>query len=148
MNRFVTLAIALTALGLPTASNACSASWLPGWSPEEILERKDVRRVHGTYRLLQVSGNPQTDQNGQPVIVNAEFRGRIDTLRGTGWNVYHDPPMYELTCTYGMYFKPETDATGTFWISRRKVNGRYRLLLWEGEHLPPEERGEPVIGGE
>ena len=142
------LALSFAALSLPTAGQACSWVWEEGWSPEEIKQRADVRKVRATYKMLQVAGKTGTDENGETIVYNAEFRGRLETLRGTGWDTYHEPPMYDLTCQIGNYHKPETDATGTFWISRKKKNGRYRILLWEGDYLPPEQRGEPVWGGE
>ena len=142
------LALSFGALSLPGVGQACNWIWAPGWSPEEIPERADVRKVRGTYRMLQIAGKPGTDENGEPVVYNAEFRGRLETLRGTGWDTLHEPPMHDLTCQIGNYHKPETDAKGTFWISRRPENGRYRILLWKGDYLPPEERGEPILGGE
>lgn len=148
MKRWIALSVIFAALALPTSANACSWVWKDGWSPEEIRERDDVRKVRGTYRMLQVAGDVGADENGGTVVSNAQFRGRLETLRRTGWDTYHEPPIYDLTCQVGNYHKPETDAKGTFWISRKRVHGRYRILLWEGEYLPPEERGEPIVGGE
>lgn len=118
---------------LAPAAQACSLTWAPGWSPDEIKERADVRKVRGTYRLVEIAGERFTNDNGEEWVRDAKYLGQLNTLRGTGWDVIHEPRIPDLTCIY--YFKPEADATGTFWISRSKVDGRYRLMLWEGDYI-------------
>lgn len=137
MNYKLLNALAAILALVSTPASACSFTWKKGWSPDEIKERSDVRKVKGTYRLVEVAGERFTDDDGEEWVRDASYHGRLNTLRGTGWDTYHEPRLQELTCIY--YFKPEADAKGTFWISRKKVDGRYRILLWEGEYLPASD---------
>ena len=129
-------AVTFAAFALVAASSAqaCNFSWKKGWSPDEIKQREDVRKVVGTFRIMEISGEHFTDAEGKEWIRNARYVGRLETARGTGWDTAHPLRIEDLTCVY--YFKPEADAEGTFWISRRKVDGRYEILLWEGTYLP------------
>ena len=69
------------------------------------------------------------DVHGRGII-----RGRIETARGTGWDVWVDYNEFMIDCVY--FFAPTIDATGAFWIARRAVDGRYEIRLWEGEYTP------------
>lgn len=137
MRRRAVLALLLAGMAAPSAVQACTFRWARGWSPEEIKRRADVRKVRGVWRRTSLEGRPFTDEEGQEWITNARFLGRIETRRGTGWDTEHPAPDHSTTCFVGAYFKPEFDAAGTFWISRRASGGRYRILLWEGEYVPP-----------
>jgi hypothetical protein len=130
------LLAALAALATPLPAEACSASWKRGWSPKEIKRRADVREVEGTWRLSELQGQRYTDGDGQEWVIDGRFTGRIETARGWVWETWHEPPDERTTCYVGRYFKPVADAKGRFWITRSKVDGRYRILLWEGEYLP------------
>lgn len=146
MKRLAALSLALATLTMPTLAEACSASWARGWSPREIKRRADVREVKGTWRMEALDGRHVTDADGQEWVVGGRFIGRIEAPRGWGWATWHEPPDETTTCSIGMYFKPTADAKGTFWIARSKVDGRYRILLWEGYYLPqPEPSRSPQI---
>lgn len=143
--RFLAPALLAASAILTPSVQACSFTWAPGWSPDEIKERTDVRKVRGTYRLLEIAGERFINDDGEEWVRDATYLGRLDTARGTGWDVAHEPRIPDLTCIY--YFKPEADATGTFWISRRKEDGRYRLLLWEGDYISAKP-GDPIAPSE
>jgi hypothetical protein len=134
------LFIYLLLLSLPTATvhapaQACSFSWKKGWSPKEIKRRSDVRKVTGVFRLKELKGERRTDSEGTEYVINGEFVGTLESNGGVVRNTIHEAPDDTTTCRYGSYFKPEADAKGTFWISRTKKDGRYPILLWEGEYL-------------
>jgi len=140
--------LALAAIAAPLPAEACSASWQRGWSPKEIKRRADVRMVKGTWHMEALEGRRVTDAEGQEWVMDGRFTGRIETARGWVWATWHEAPDERTTCFVGMYFKPTADAKGTFWIARSKVDGRYRILLWEGEYLPlpaPQTPSPPQI---
>ena len=123
---------------------ACSFAWKRGWSPEEIKKRYDVREVRGVFRLSELTGHRFTDEDGSEWIENAVFEGTIEPRRGKPWRTYHPAPDMRTTCYVGSYFKPTADAEGTFWISRKKVDGRYQILLWEGEYIPAQNAQDKI----
>ena len=136
-------------IGLVSASpaTACSFSWNPGWSPEEIKERKDLRKVTGRFEVVEIDG--VGDAKG--ALEKGTIYGRLTTLRGTGWETWQPFDRISLDC--GAYRRPMAAGEGTFWISRRKVDGRYQILLWEGTYLPAqdeanEEDGQSATGSE
>lgn len=137
--RFLALAtlLALQGVQVPDAS-ACTFSWKRGWSPDEIKTRYDVREVRGTFRLAELTGRRFTDEEGVQWIQNGIYEGTIEPRRGKPWRTFHPAPDMRTTCYAGTYFKPTADARGTFWISRKKVDGRYQILLWEGEYIPAQ----------
>jgi hypothetical protein len=109
-------------------AEACSFSWRRGNSPAEIRENPALRTVSGTFRFIQnpENGHIVTDARGYAY-------GRIDSTRGRPryWNTVQ-LPLYEISIECGAYTAPTGNgATGTFWISRQRRNGRYRLMLWE-----------------
>ncbi len=132
--------IASSVLLSPTASLACSFSWNPGHSPEEIRERSDLRKVRGRFELIDMEGS--ADENGE--LYEGRIFGRLITARGTGWATWQHFHRVSLDC--GAYRKPLGDAQGTFYISRRKVDGRYEILLWDGAYLPANEMSEKAEG--
>lgn len=142
MMRFGPLAVATclaVLVGQPPAYG-CSFSWQPGYSPEEIKVREDVRMVRGVFRVGDAFG--QVDDEGG--LVSGTISGRLETRRGTGWDTtqYYD----QLSVECGAYHKPTADARGVFWIERQRKDGRYAILLWEGEYLQntKPEGGKPV----
>lgn len=137
----VLLALGLAVLAPPPA-HACTFAWKRGWSPEEIKQRPDVRMVEGTWAMQTLEGDRTVDEEGQHLVINGRFLGRITAKRGTRWSTWHRAPDHTTTCYVGSYFKPEADAKGTFWIARRKVGGRFEILLWEGEYVIP---GTPMV---
>ena len=125
MKTFV--AILLTWLAAVGATPAIACSVSPG--PEVVVERI---KAGSQYRLVK----------GRFIVTETEFlgggkaiiRGRIETARGTGWDVWVDYDQFFIDCVY--FFAPVIDAEGTFWISRKKLNGRYEVSLWEGYYTP------------
>jgi hypothetical protein len=124
--------LALVAAVAPLPAAACSFSWRRGNSPAEIREHPGIRQVTGTFHFIQPQGEDQpiaTDARGMAL-------GRIDSARGRYWNTFQYPPN-EISIECGAYIAPAGNgATGTFWISRERRNGRYRLWMFEG-HYPP-----------
>ncbi|MXO90050.1 hypothetical protein [Pontixanthobacter aquaemixtae] len=131
IGRRAPLAAALAAailLGNSTGAFACSFSWKEGFSPEEIKQREDVRKVTGTIEIGELQGS--ADENGE--LWEGTIFSRITTLRGTGWETWQNFHRVSLDC--GAYRKPLANGRGIFWISRQKIDGRYEILLWEGEY--------------
>lgn len=122
-------------LAVPHA-HACSFSWKPGYSPDEIKAREDVRMVKGEFHFEGGWGELRPDGS----LDRGVLRGRIETLRGTGWDT--EQPYDQFAADCGAFLGPVADGQGVFWIERRKKNGRYQMLLWEGAHLPAAGEGE------
>lgn len=110
-------------LALPAA--ACGVSPSPEIRAEQFKDDPGNRRVKGRFTVTET----QIDDHGRGII-----RGRIETARGTGWDVWVDYDAFMIDCVY--FFAPTIDATGTFWIARRAVGGRYEIRVWEGEYTP------------
>jgi hypothetical protein len=128
----------------PQGAAACSAQWLPGYSPEDIKDRSDVRMIRGTFRVEEFVGEPLGDDPELgPIFRDGKFLGNIESRSGANWSTIHDAPL-ATTLTCYRYLKPTQDASGTFWISRRREDGRFELLLWEGEYVQvaAEDAGE------
>lgn len=125
--------IALGALILaasPQSADACSFSWKPGHSPDEIKERGDVRRLEGKFVVVEARGQPGDDG----YLYQGVIYGRIESKSGTVWQTFQPYDRFLVECM--AYPRPATDAVGTFWISRWKTDGRYELLVAEWENLP------------
>ncbi|RNJ61648.1 MAG: hypothetical protein EDM03_14800 [Porphyrobacter sp. IPPAS B-1204] len=125
MFRRAALLLALAALAAPNAAVACSVSPSPEIRAEQYKDDPENRRVKGHFSVTETLINGY----GRGII-----RGRIETARGTGWDVWVDYDEFMIDCVY--FFAPTIDATGTFWIARRAVDGRYEIRLWEGEYTP------------
>lgn len=110
-------------LACPAA--ACSVSPSPQIRAEQFKDNPGNRRVKGRFTVTET----WIDGYGRGII-----RGRIDTARGTGWDVWVDYDEFMIDCVY--FFAPTIDATGTFWIARRAVDDRYEIRLWDGEYTP------------
>jgi len=115
----------------PMAAEACTFSWKRGQSPAEIRENPDMRRVSGTFRFIE----------GQGGSARGWVYGRIDSPNGRIWNTVQYP-LNEFAIECGAYLAPTAnDAAGTFWISRDRTGGRYRLMLWE--YVPRDPPAAP-----
>lgn len=125
MIRRAALLLALAVLAAPEAGIACSVSPSPKIRAEQFKADTRNRRVKGRFTVTETRINGY----GRGII-----RGRIETARGTGWDVWVDYDEFMIDCVY--FFAPTIDATGTFWIARNKVDGRYEIRLWEGEYTP------------
>jgi hypothetical protein len=100
--------------------------------------------IRGTFRVEEFVGEPLgEDPELGPIYRDAHFLGHIKSQSGTDWSTIHEAPV-ATTLTCYRYLKPTHDASGTFWISRRREDGRFELLLWEGEYLQAagEDAGE------
>jgi hypothetical protein len=141
-HRLTVVAIAQSAIGAaayvvirPEPAHACSWSYARGNTPAEIRARSDVRRVVGTFIFREGRGTVNDDG----LLEAGRIFGRIETRRGTGWDVFHPFSQFAADCT--MPQGPTADARGTFWISRQSENGQYQLRSWEGEYLPARNEG-------
>ena len=131
-------AVCLAVLAGQAPAHACSFSWKPGYSPREIKLRTDVRLVRGIFHVVDVQGTVTPDGE----LDTGTIYGRLDTKRGTGWDTVQNYSHFSVEC--GAYRKPTAEAKGIFWIERRQTDGRYAMLLWEGEYLPdPPARDTP-----
>ncbi len=121
--------------GSPAA--ACSMDMRPVHERiERIKTDPDVRLVKGAFHFEQVRGEPVNNPDLPGWLQNAEILGKVETRRGTAFETVHAAPDESTTCYVGTYFKPISDASGIFYLSRRKTDGRYELLHWEAENLP------------
>lgn len=126
-------AIAMT--GMPASGvQACSMSSSPQAARDNIKARQDVRTLKGRFTVTSEPTEPAG--YGQPYT----FKGTIETKRRTEWSAWLHYNEIWVQC--GVQFAPPADAEGTFWISRRKVDGRHEILLWEGHYLPPHGQSE------
>lgn len=116
----------VTAIAAPSSAIACSVSPSPEIRAEQFKNDARNRRVKGHFVVTETLIAP-SDYGGRGII-----RGRIETGRGTHWDVWVDYDQFMIDCVY--FFAPTIDATGTFWIARTKVDGRYEIRLWEGEY--------------
>jgi hypothetical protein len=119
----------VTAAALAVPAQACSVSPSPEIRREELKQDPHYRRVKGRFTVTatELSGNASGDLVGM-------ITGRIDTERGTGWDVVVEYNSFLIECVY--FFAPTIDATGTFWINRRAVDGRHEIMMWEGDYTP------------
>ena len=115
-------------VSIPQPAQACSFSWKPGHSPKEIKHRSDVRRIEGTFRVLDMKGT--VDGDGQ--LFEGTIHGRVETKRGKRFDTIQDYSQFVMEC--GADRRPVSDGTGIFWISRTKQNGTYKMRLWEGQY--------------
>jgi hypothetical protein len=132
------LAIAAGLAVQAAPAEACTFSWARGQSPREIRENPDMRRVSGTFRFIEGQGANGHDRR----LARSWVLGRIDSPNGRYWNTIQWP-LNEFAIECGAYLAPTANgATGTFWISRDRTGGRYRLMLWEyGPRDPPAVPG-------
>ena len=134
--------LAILALGLPialaaTGAAACSMDMRPVRERvEQIKADPGVRLVKGVFHFEEIRGEPMNDPDYPGWLLDAVILGKVETLRGTAFETSHAAPDESTTCYVGTYFKPGGDASGIFYLSRRKKDGRYELLHWEGEYLP------------
>ena len=115
MIRRAALLLALAALAAPTAAFACNVSPSPAIRAEQYKDDPENRRVKGRFTVTETL----IDVHGRGII-----RGRIETARGTGWDVWVDYNEFMTDCVY--FFAPTIDATGAFWIARRAVDAEAR----------------------
>jgi hypothetical protein len=123
-------------------ARACSISYKKGYAPEEIKRRFDVRKIEGSFKLTDITGERFTNEDGEERIRNAKLLGEISNGKGRVWRTIQPPPdaiLIEICGCDCWYHRPEADATGTFWIARNAKDDRFELLLWEGDYLPKAE---------
>ena len=130
MIRRAALLLALATVGATWAPavSACSVSPSPKIRVEQLKDDPGNRRVKGHFIVTETLIAP-SQYGGR-----GRIRGRIETGRGTSWEVWVDYDQFMIDCVY--FFAPTIDADGTFWIARQAVDGRYEIRLWEGEYTP------------
>jgi hypothetical protein len=139
---WLAVAILLATLALSSPAQACSFTWSPGYSPDEIKERDDVRAVRGVFRVVDVDGTAGEDGT----LASGVIYGRIKMRGGKVWNTVQEYNTFWVDC--GAYVQPTADAKGVFWISRTAKNGRYKMMLWDGEYLPANNPSKDTDGTE
>ena len=132
----ITLFAMLGLAAVPEPAQACSFSWGPGNSPREIKQRADVRRLKGTFRVIDIQGT--VDEEG--ALDRGTITGRIETKRNRIFNTVHQYDQFIMMC--GADRRPASDGTGTYWIKRKPKDGKYEILLWEGVPFQTQITGE------
>ncbi len=131
------LAAVFGIIAFPVEVAACSMSGTPLEARQEIREDSSLRRLEGNFF---VEGEIEWPASyGDPAIIN----GRIESKSGRSYPVQLE--YLELLVPCGLQPTPPKNASGTFWITRKKRDGRYKMQLWVGEYLP---EATPIIIGE
>lgn len=122
------LALVGAAILAPLPAEACSVSrTLAGTAEERVAGRTDLRPVKGTLRLDSIQWH-NSHYDGKP----SRVFGRVTTQRRT-WLVVYSFDQLWVDCL--IYYLPTHDASGTFYVSRRKRDGYYELVDWSGEYI-------------
>ena len=104
-----------------------------------------MRQVRGTFSFIMAPGRERPCRRPTRRL----GFGRIDLRAGTAayWNTVQIP-LNEFAIECGAYTAPTGNgATGTFWITRERRNGRYRLMLWEPAIRPRCGGARPLSRG-
>lgn len=131
VGQFSLIAAALQAVPVQSCSKADPQA---PTAAERIASRTDLRAVSGTFGLQAVEGS----QPGKPQRVLAY----ISTEPGKGIEVAYLFDPLQVAC--GNYHLPQGDATGTFYLSRTRRDGRYELIEWSGEYVKAGRRIDDV----
>jgi len=118
----------LAASAAPAA--ACSFSWREGHSPADVRMRTDVRVVTGTFRNVRARG--YADEGGR--FEQGVIEGEVIDRAGRIWPTSHPYDSFSADC--GAIRTPTHAGTGRYWISRRRTDNRYQMMLWNGRYLP------------
>ena len=123
----------------PDPALSCSVTFTEPRDPAVRYAGTSVRRLVGTYRMegVAVPGGLST-----PALIH----GRLMTRRGRIFPVVQEYREQLVDCA--VYDLPTGDAKGLFYLSRRKRDGRYRLLGWRGTHIPGMQITRPVEEGD
>lgn len=132
--RLVSSTLLLTLVGFAGPAAACSFSWAAGESPYEIKARDDVRLVRGTFRVVEARGEAGEDG----LLARGLIQGEIVDAAGRRWPTTQVFDQFAAEC--GANLAPTADATGRFWVSERRTDNRYRLMLWDGRYSPRGNR--------
>lgn len=105
---------------------ACSVANPPANTvAKRIAGRTDLQRVGGTFRIASVTPVPGQERS----IV----RGTITRENGRSYPVAY--PFVTIWVYCSIYYLPQGEASGTFYLSRRKREGRYELIDWSGRYI-------------
>ncbi len=100
----------------------------PQEAREDIRSDESLRRIEGIFR---VEGDIEWPEG---YLASGVVRGQIESDTGRTYPVRFEYNEIYVQC--GIQFTPPIDASGTFWITRRSRDGRYEMMLWEGEYTP------------
>ena len=120
--------VGLLFVSMPEQVSACSFSWKQGNSPREIKHRGDVRRIEGTFRIVDIRGT--VDEDGS--LDEGMIYGRIETRRGKSFDTVQNYSQFLMMC--GADKRPVKDGSGIYWVMRKPKDGKYKMMLWEGEY--------------
>ncbi len=122
LSRMGLLAMSITAL----PALACSVANPPADTvAKRIAGRTDLLRLTGTFRIESVTPVP----GGERSIV----RGTITRGKGDAYPVTYVYAAIWVYCS--VYYLPQEEAKGSFYLSRLKRDGRHELVDWSGSYI-------------
>lgn len=129
MKLLASLAVTIT-LGLTSSpALSCSVS-IDADHDSSIKARHDVRKVEGEFIVERLVGSVGSDGSFAEGTIYAHI------LLGNGRQLLTFQPFLEAWASCGLNHLPNGDAKGAFYIDRKKQDGRFEVLFWEGEYLP------------
>lgn len=105
---------------------ACSVANPPSNSLEKrIAGRTDLQRVTGTFRIESLT----------PVagVERSIVRGVITGENGQAYPVTYAYSAIWVYCA--VYYLPQAEARGAFYLSDSKRDGRHELVDWSGQYI-------------
>ena len=117
--------LALLAVAVP--AHACSVGNPPARTlAKRIAGRDDLQRVTGTLRFVSMV---QPGDERDSVHIHA----RVTDARGRAFDVTYLWDQLWIDCL--VYFLPQAEASGKFYLSRDKRDGEHELVDWEGAYI-------------
>ncbi len=108
-------------------ANACSVGKRPANTAAERIEgRSDLRRVTGEFRIERIE--PSNDYHRPSRVI-----GHVTTRRGSSFAVAYLYNEIWVDCL--IYYLPRADASGVFYLSRRRRDAMHELVDWSGEYV-------------
>jgi len=127
MRRLTRLGPSLLAASLAASpALACSVANPPSNSlHKRIAGRTDLQRVSGTLRIESV-----TPVQGKE---RSLIHGTVTRANGRAYPVAYPYAAFWVYCA--IYYLPQGEASGAFYLSRGKRDGRYELIDWSGQYI-------------
>lgn len=133
MRRAAMLLAIAGALLVPHGAEACTFSYVKGYSPRDIPRRPDVVAVRGDFRFVDGRTGEEIPEGASeiwPEPASGDLLGRI--VRKGGKVMLTRQRYSEFSVECGAYLAPLSAVTGRFWLEKRRgKDGRYRILMWK-----------------
>ena len=127
--RWLAAIILAASMGHAAPASACSFTWKPGYSPEDIRVRADLVKVVGQFTFLDARTGRRLAVGARPVPIKGQAFGRVETKEHGSIPVKVDYSDLSIQC--GSYLGTPGNVSGAFWIEQqRDKQGRQRLLMW------------------